>query len=205
MPAWHIKETDADIVACCPYLVLSASPRLCFSSLQKVGQSLVLMTIFGRVLCPLQPSCLPPQHAARALMLNSFTLVVYLHFLGFLLLLLVHCHQNRALFNPLLVFLYAHTAPYPSILLLLSPAHPGTALFCLLPPNPLHPLILLFPASPLFTAPFVLPLHITSCVLLFSLILLQQEAARVQVRSNECEHGAGSAGPWPILAPSLCS
>lgn len=41
------------------------------------------MTIFGRVLCPLQPSCLPPPHAARALLLCSFPLIVYPHFLLF--------------------------------------------------------------------------------------------------------------------------
>lgn len=187
-------------------MVLPASSRLWFSPLEKVGQSWVLMTIFGRVLCPLQPSCLPPPRAARALLLSSFPLVVYPHFLCFLLLplLLLH-HQNRALFIPLLVSLSAHSAPYRSFPLLLSPAHPVTALFCLFSPNPLLPLILLLPASPLFTVSFVLPLVITSCVTPFSLILPQQEAVHIQVYSTGCVRGAGSAGPWPILAPSLCS
>lgn len=148
-------------------MVLPASSRLWFSRLEKVGQSWVLMTIFGRVLCPLQPSCLPPLHAARALLLSSFPLVVYPHFFCFLLLLLLllhHHHQNRTRFNPLLVSLYAHCAPYRSIPFLLSPAHPVTELFCLFSPNPLLPLILLLPASPLFTSSFVLSLLITSCV-----------------------------------------
>ena len=186
-------------------MVLPAPSRLWFSPLEKVGQSWVLMTIFGRVLCPLQPSCLPPPHAARALLLRAFPLVDYPHFLCFLLLLLLLHHQNRTLFIPLLVSLSAHSAPYRSSPLFLSPAHPVTALFCLFSPNPLPPLILLLPASPLFTAFFVLSLLITSCVPPFSLILLQQEAVRIQVYSTGCMQGAGSAGPWPILAPSPCS
>lgn len=36
---------------------------------EKVGQRRVLLAIFGRVLCPPQPSCLPPLLAARALLL----------------------------------------------------------------------------------------------------------------------------------------
>lgn len=155
------------------------------------------MTIFGRVLCPLQPSCLAPLHAARALLLSSFPLAVYPHFFCFLplLLLLLH-HKNRTLFIPLLVSFVAPSAPYHSLPLLSSPAHPVTALFCLFSPNPLLPLIHLLPASPLFTASFVLSLVITSCVPPFCLILPQQEAVHIQVYSTGCVQGARVC--WPL-------
>lgn len=112
------------------------------------------MTIFGRVLCPLQPSCLPPPHAARALLLSSFPCLVYSRFSCFLFLL---CHQNRTLFTSLLVSLSSHFVPYHSFPLLLFPLI-LLLLFCLFSPNQLLPLILLLPASPLFTASFVLSL-----------------------------------------------
>lgn len=68
------------------------------------------MTIFGRVLCPLQPSCLPPPWAARALLLLSSIPVssVFSSFFS------SSTHQNRTLFTPLLVSLSAHSAPYRS-------------------------------------------------------------------------------------------
>lgn len=166
------------------------------------------MTIFGRVLCPLQPSCLPPLHAARALLLSSFPLVVYPRFfcvLLLLLLLLLH-HQNRACFIPLLVSLSAHSAPHHSLPLLPSPAHPVTALFCLFSPNPLPPLVLLLPASPLFAASFVLSLLITSRVPpLSALSFPSRKLCASRFTPLAVYREPGSAGPWPILAPSLCS
>lgn len=116
------------------------------------------MTIFGRVLCPLQPSCLPPPHSARALLLTSFLNVVdpipslFLSSLFFT----TRTQPSSSLFLFLLLI-----APFP---LLLSPTHPVTALVCLFSPNQLLPLIHLLPASPLFTASFVLfPFHYFLC------------------------------------------
>lgn len=187
-------------------MVLPALSRLWFSPLEKVGQSWVLMTIFGPVLCPLQPSCLPPPHAARALLLSSFPLVVYPRFLYFLLLLLLlHPPEHNTFHPPPLDFSFCSLCPLSLLSLLLSPTHPVTALFCLFSPNLLLPLILLLPASPFFTASFVLSLLITSCVPPFSLILPQQEALHIQVYSTGCALGAESAGLWPILTSSLCS
>lgn len=153
------------------------------------------MTIFGRVLCPLQPSCLPPLHAARALLLSSFPSCRLSPFLLFSPPSSppppLPPEQNT--FHPPLGFSFC---PYHSFPLLPSPAHPVTALFCLFSPNPLLPLILLLPASPLFTASFVLILLITSCVPPFSLILPQQEAVCIQVYSTGCVLGAGVC--WPL-------
>lgn len=81
-------------------MVLPSSSRHWFSPLEKVGQSRVLMTIFGRVLCPLQPSCLPPPHCARALLLSSFLIVADPIFFSFPLRLIFH-RQNTTLFVPL--------------------------------------------------------------------------------------------------------
>lgn len=81
-------------------MVLPSSSRHWFSPLEKVGQSRVLMTIFGRVLCPLQPSCLPPPHCARSLLLSSFLIVADPIFFSFPLRLIFH-RQNTTLFVPL--------------------------------------------------------------------------------------------------------
>lgn len=69
------------------------------------------MTIFGRVLCPLQPSCLAPLHAARALLLSSFPLVVYPHFFCFLPLLVLLLHHQNNTFHPPLGFFFCSLCP----------------------------------------------------------------------------------------------
>lgn len=92
------------------------------------------MTIFGRGLCPLQPS-LPALtircQGAAAQLLSSHRLS--------LLLLLLHLLTLCSL------------CPLSFLFLLVSPTHPVTAPFCLFSPNPVLPLILLLPASPSFT------------------------------------------------------
>lgn len=70
------------------------------------------MTIFGRVLCPLQPSCLPPQHAARALLPPFPRLSPFLVFSP------PPSPPLPPLLIPLLVSLSAHSAPYHSFPLL---------------------------------------------------------------------------------------
>lgn len=180
-------------------MVLPSSSRHWFSPLEKVGQNRVLMTIFGRVLCPLQPSCLPPPHCARALLLSSFLIVADPIFFSFPLRLLFH-RQNTTLFVPLSL-----SSPSYHSFPLLSPTHPVTALVCLFSPNQLLPLIHLLPASPLFTASFVLSLFIASCVPPFLSYPFPAGSSGIQVYSAGCAQRAGSAGPWPVLALSLCS
>lgn len=185
-------------------MVLPASSRLWFSHFKKVGQSWVLMTIFGRVLCPLQPSCLPPLHAARALLFGSFPLAVSPHFLCFLLILLLLHHQNRTLFNPLLVCLLLTLpliAPFPSSSLpLILLVHyfvfsPQTHFFRSSSFSPLHPSLLL----PLFLS-FSYFLRFPFSPLSFS----SRKLCTSRFTAG-CIQGPGSAGPWPILTPSLCS
>lgn len=104
------------------------------------------MTIFGRVLCPLQPSCLPPPHAARALMLSSFPFLVVSCFSRLLLLLHTRTEHSHL---PLSISFFL------SLLLITSFLSPFVPLILLLPflPKPSAQ-----PPSPLFTASFVLSL-----------------------------------------------
>lgn len=146
IPARHIKETGDDGAARCLYLVLPASSTLWWG---KVGQSRVLLTIFGRVLCPPQPSCLPPLLAARAPLLRSPLLACRLSLFSTisppLLFLPLFHHPMRTLLNPLLVSMLPlpsyHPVP-PSIIYPVLPVN----VFVFSSPNPLLQLILFLPA-----------------------------------------------------------
>lgn len=145
------------------------------------------MTIFGRVLCPLQPSCLPPPHAARALLLSFFPSVV---------------DPLSSVFSPLL--LSTHFLSYHSFSLLLSPTHPVTALFLSFLPKPapsVHPPSSCF--TPLCGFLCSCPSHYFLC----SLYLPYPSPAGscgIQVYFIGCAQGAWAAGLWPILALALC-
>lgn len=113
----------------------------------------MLLTIFGRVLCPLQPSCLPPLLAARALLLRPPQPLLFV---------CPSSRQSLRLSFSSLPFTIGreHTSD------LIPPPPPSSPMFFLLlflsflpkPAPSAHPL------SPCFPPSFVLSLVMTSCV-----------------------------------------
>lgn len=154
-------------------MVLPASSKLWFRPLEKVGQSWVLMTIFGRVLCPLQPSCLPSPHAARALMLSFFPCLVYSRFSRF-----SSYSTTRTVFTCPLVSLFPLFSPHHLFCPLPCHTHAFTATLSFLP----KPGSSAHPPPPCFTPLFCLfcsfPSHYFLCSP-FSLILPRQEAVHI--------------------------
>lgn len=140
------------------------------------------MTVFGRVLCPLQPCCLPPLHAAQSL--PSYSSV-----------LLSTCFSTKSTthFSSTISFFSAHHCTYQSFLVLLFSSHPVTTLLVLSPQT----LFCSSSFSLLFPLLFV-PV-ITSCVSPPCSYPSPPGSCSSPVYSPGCALGAGSAGLWPVL------
>ena len=164
-------------------MVLPESSRHGFSPLEKVGQSRVLMTIFGRVLCPLQPSCLLPRMLPGHCCLVSSLDPISSIFL----------HQHKTLLIPL--SLSAQPRPYHSFpLLSLSLLSCYRSVLSSLP----KPSSSVHPPSPCFTPLCRFLCSFPSLLPVFSLSLLSFPSRKLLRPGLLCWLCTGSRVCWPL-------